>query len=390
MNPVYIVDGVRSPIAKIKRGLRQDGKVNSSSIDSLSPLELARQPLVKLFERTGIAPHECQIFRMGSAISKKCEPELFHAPAKHVIRNTVPGGNLAITAVTLDEACSTGLVAIEDAVKEIRIGYADLAIAGGVDMMSRHPDEDVVRSVTDYESGKSMAVLSDTTAVREGITRDEYDQYTYESYQFAKAHLHDHEERMIPIVGPDGAPLLIIDEEVNRTISLEKIAGYPLFDKPYPTKITAPIHCSKYGDASAFVMLASERVVISRNLTPCARILGFGSHSEKTAGEFILAPDTAIMKALAEAGIPLSKIDFFEINEAFPGSPLSVMQKRGLPREIVNPWGGAIAHGHPIGATGAVLLVKAITILEKNNMRYAVVSLCSAISEAIAVVIERI
>lgn len=416
MRDVYIVGAVRSPIASVKRGRLSKSKVkqlaakvtndlkswlekfsglqvkfdspsNTSAFSGLSPQELAVLVLKSLFNQSGVQPEWVETFRMGSVISQKVEPSMMQAPAKAILRKTVSDpSKILATARTVEQACSTGLVAIAEAAEKVRLGEVEIAVAGGVDMMSRVPDSKVLCGLTDPFTGKLMAHLADEKAQKINFTREDHDQFAIESYQLAKKYLNDHGQSIVPV------GLVQVDEEVTRyPFNPDKIKQMKAIGS---NGIITPANASKYGDAAAFVMLASEEAVKKYNLKPLAKFVSFAEHSEKEPRDFVVAPYGAILKALRKVSdsgkIALLSQMIFEVNEAFATAPLSVMRELNVSRDRMNVWGGAIAHGHPIGATGAVLTVKLINILHKENRNYGVVSLCNAVSEATAAVIEKV
>lgn len=417
MRDVYIVGAVRSPIASVKRGRLSDSAVkkllakgvvslgpwleklsglklefslpkNTSSFSHLSPQDLALRVFAGLVHQSGVNPEQIEIFRLGSVISQKSENSMVQAPAKTILRKSAgdPARILA-TARTVEQACSTGLVAIADAAAAVRNGEADIALAGGVDMMSRVSDRKVLFGLTDPFTEKIMAELADQKAEEVGLTRKDHDQFAIESYELALKHLNDHDLSIQPVAGVNQ------DQEISRyPLNPEKIRSMKAIGS---RGIITAANASKYGDAAAFVMLASEAAVKKHNLKPLAKFLSFAEHSEKEPRDFVVAPNGAILKAIgkinkAEHAGPLIADMIFEVNEAFATSPLAVMRELNVSRSQINVWGGAIAHGHPIGATGAALTVKLIAILRKEDKRYGVVSLCNAVSEATAAVVERV
>lgn len=415
MREVYIVGAARSPIASVQRGrFNEEQKAaakevvamkpelekrsgmnvdfslpqNNSSFSHLPPEELALIVLAGLFERSGVRPEQVDIFRMGSVISQKSEPTMVQAPAKTILKRSASNPDLVVaTARTVEQACSTGLAAIAQAAEKVSLGDAEIALGGGVDMMSRVPDAKVLCGLTDPFTGEIMAMLADEKAKEIGFSREDHDRFTIESYELALKHLNDHGSNLVPV------GKVITDEEVNRyPLNPEKIRQMKAIGR---NGIITPANASKYGDAAAFVLLASEEAVKKHNLKPIAKFVSFAEHSERKPEDFVVAPKLAILKAMRKAvdaghaGLLLFNT-IFEVNEAFATAPLSVMRELNISRDRMNIWGGAIAHGHPIGATGAALTVKLIAILQKEDKRYGVVSLCNAVSEATAAVIEKI
>lgn len=386
-NEVFIVGAVRSGIAAVNPG--RDETPNTSSISSLSPDELAEQVVRSLFKISGISPDILDCFVLGSAISQMLETTLFQAPAKYVIRKASDNRLPKAVGIDVEKACSTGLAAIWCAAREIMLGNAEISIGGGVDMMSRRSNDTIILGLTDPITGKLMVELADLKAKELGFSAESHDNYAKRS--FALAHQHLEQSSIVPIKLSNGG-LLTLDEVVlkyppERIEKLQKRREKIL----YPgCEIMTLINSSKYGDAAAFIALASKKAVQDHNLKPLARIVSFGVFGGKEPKNFVIEPFEAICRALDWASLSAGDIDLFEVNEAFPTPCLYLMDKMKIPREKINPWGGAIAHGHPIGATGAILLTKAITILIQERLKYAVISLCNAVDEATAMVIERI
>ena len=381
--PVYIVGAQRSPIAKVRRG-----NPNTSSISQLEPKNLAAQVLNALFSEVKATRGMEFSFKLGSAISKLLEKRsMFHAPAKHFINGTLWNGANCVDASLIGEACATGLLAIQAGVKDILLNDAELVVAGGVEMMSRHSDEVISKIFLDVSTGKNMAVLSDNKALRLGFSREDQESYALSSYQKAHDHIGDHGLVKIYLPSDKENPALAQDEGPMKIPTLDMIKRLGLIPG---CQITSPASASKYGDAAAFVALASSGAVAIYQLKPLGKIIGFARHSELEPEDFIIAPIGAIKKALERASLRTEDVDLFEINEAFSSTVLATMAGLNIPSEKVNLWGGAIAHGHPIGATGAALVVKNLAMLEKYNKRYGVVALCSAIGEGICCAVERV
>ncbi|OGN08085.1 MAG: hypothetical protein A2750_01375 [Candidatus Yanofskybacteria bacterium RIFCSPHIGHO2_01_FULL_45_42] len=387
MNTVYVVGAARSPIFSVELG--KNGGLNTSSVSGLLPQEIGAQVLAELFTEALINPEDVDFFYLGSAISQKVERTLYQAPAKFIFRKGAAGRVVKALGRTVEKACSTGLSAIWSASRKIMVGKADVAIAGGLDMMSRQPNEVIILGLTDPSTQKIMAQLADEKAAELGFTREMHDSYALESYQFAAQHLGDHQ--IVPIqVGGNAGLEIKSDEEVVRKAS--RITAKLLARSPtYPgCKVITPLNSSKFGDAASFVALASEKAVREKHLKPIARIVAYAEWSEREPKDFIVAPVGAARRVLVMSGLLPSQIDRWESNEAFATVPLNLIKELGISRDVVNPWGGAVAHGHPIGATGGVLTTKHIQILRKDAKRYGMVVICNATGEATAMIFEMV
>jgi len=239
-----------------------------------------------------------------------------------------------------------------------------------------------------------LAILADLKAQDMGFTKEDLDIYTAETYKRAYEHRYDHKPFLVPFVlsktlanGRVIEQVIECDEGATKVRSLEAIQACSPLEG---CKLINRYHASKRADGAAFMIIASEEAVHKYGLKPLARIIGFASHNESEAKDFIVAPAGAIQKALTIAGLAVSNIDAFEINEAFAVSPMAVMKILGLPREKVNVYGSSIVHGHPFGETGTANAVKLVTIMINKGLRFGVLALCSAKRKGIAVVFERI
>ena len=375
MKDVLVVGMMRSPIGT---------GTQKSLLKSLTPQNLSLQVLSALFRQTKVLPENIEVFRVGSVVSLKSSA-ITQAPAREI---ALRAGMFNASSGITEKACSSALRAIHEGELAIRHDKAEFVICGGVDMMSNVTDEVVIGALTCPLTGKTMAELSDLRSRELGFTREDYDKYAFESYERAKKHLNDYQLAgyLTPIFTPNGAaPLLNFDQNITlRDVSFEWLQKLPTLPG---CEITTAGNSSKKGDAAAFLMLASHKAARKYGLAPLARLVAYAEHGGDDPKNFILEPVCAVRKALDEAKISFSDIGAFWPNEAFPGSPLNFM-KSGAPWEIVNPWGGAIAFGHALGATGAVLSVNAICQAIMEGKRYVVVSLCNAIDEATAMVLE--
>lgn len=355
-----------------------------SLLKSLTPQNLSLQVLSALFGQTKVLPENIEVFRAGSVVSLKSN-DIGQAPSREI---ALRAGMVNASANIVEKACSSGLLAIAQAAHAIRHDGAELAVGGGVDMMSNVPDEINIKALTCPITGKMMAELSDLKSRELGFTRRDYDIYAIGSYERAKRHLNDYHlgGYLAPIfLKNSSAPLLNFDQNVTlRDVSLGWLEKLPALPN---CEITTAGNSSKKGDAAAFLMLASHKTAKKYGLKPLARLVSYAEQSGNDPKNFILEPVCAVKKALFASDLSIPDIGAFWTNEAFPGSPLNFI-KSGAPWETVNPCGGAIAFGHALGATGAVLPVNAILHARQEKIKYIAVSLCNAIDEATAMVFE--
>ncbi len=374
---VLVVDALRAPVGS--------GRAKDSVYSGLIPQGLAAQVLDASFKKTKIPPEAIDVFRLGSVVSLKSE-SFKQAPAKEI---ALRAGMFNASASVAEKACSSALKAIHEAENAIRYEKAELAIGMGLDMMSGVPDSVNIQAVTDPLLKKFMAELSDQKARELGITREEYDKYADESYARAKKHLCDYSiDGYVAPISFTNTGGVVVNTDQNLLINerfLEKMKSKLIGG----CEITTPYNASKYADACAKLTLASPRAAKKYHLEPLAKLLAYAEHTEREPKDFICGPVGAVKKAAVFAKIPMCGLESFWVNEAFPGSPLYFID--AVPEalwENVNPWGGAIAFGHALGATGAVLSVNAICQARREKKKYVAVSLCNAIAEATAMIFE--
>jgi len=409
MRTVYIVDALRTP--------RGRGKAGKGALSSVHPQKLLATVLRALAERTGVSGDIDDVV-VG------CVSEVNEQGA-NIARNAVLAAGLpdGVTGVTLNRFCGSGLQAINFAAMGVGSGAQDVVVAGGVESMSRVP----MGSDGGGIDGNNLAlrakvfqvpqgISADLIATREGFSRAELDTFALSSQK--KAGIAIAEKRfarsLVPVKGPDGHVLLAADEHPRPDSTIESLTKLePSFvgmgaaavgpngetlDQialaRYPeVKGIRHVHTagnsSGIVDGAAAVMLASEEYVKAHGLKPRAKIV-----SMATAGAepviMLTAPAPASRKALAKAKMQPSDVHVWEINEAFATVPLQTVRELGIDLARVNPCGGAIALGHPLGATGAMLLGSAIDELERQGTSIAIVTLCIGGGQGIATVIERV
>jgi acetyl-CoA C-acetyltransferase len=313
----------------------------------------------------------------------------------------------SVHAMTINKVCGSGLKAIMLAADTIRLGDAAAVIAGGMENMSLAPylapkarfgcrlgnsqmiDMMIHDGLQDPYSGLHMGELTETWIERHSLTRKEQDEYSARSYRLAQAAVAagTFADELTPVIKSTRKGDVIIDqdEEPGRG-SIDKLTSLrPAFKKD--GTLTAG-NSSTISDGAAFTLVCSKAGMDRHNLKPLARLVASASHSI-APGDFAEAPVGAIKRAVERAGLTLADIDLFEINEAFAAVPLIAIRELSIDPEKVNVNGGAVAIGHPIGASGARLVVTLIRELQARWQRYGVVSLCIGGGEAVAAVFER-
>ncbi|HEX8905565.1 MAG TPA: acetyl-CoA C-acetyltransferase [Longimicrobiaceae bacterium] len=411
MAEAYILDAVRTP--------RGRGKKGKGSLTEIHPQELLAQTLNRLAERAGIDRGEVDDVVVG-CVSQAGEQ------GANIARQAVLAADwpVHVGGVALNRFCGSGLQAVNFAAMGVMSGAQDLVVGGGVESMSRQPmGSDGAGSdghnplLRAKHPQIPQGISADLIATLEGFGREELDRFAYESQM--KAAEAQRECRfgraLFPVVDPaTGAVALEKDEYLRPETTLEGLAQLaPAFTEVGATPVGPngetldQIALSRYPqageirhlhtagsssgivDGAAAVLLASADYVRSRGVKPRARIRAVATHAEEPL-IMLTAPAETSRKALRKAGMQVGDIDLWEINEAFAAIPLQVMRRLSLDPARVNVNGGAIALGHPLGATGAILLGTALDELERRGLATALVTLCIAGGQGIATVIERV
>ena len=410
MREAWIVDAVRSP--------RGRGRKDKGALSGIHPQELLAQTLRALAERSGADPAHVEDVVAG------CVTQADEQGA-NLARNAVlsAGWPETVTGVTLNRFCGSGLQAVNFAAMGVMSGQQELAVGGGVESMSRVP-MGADRAGLDGGNTKlrervvqvPQGISADLIATLEGFTRDDVDRFALESQRRADVARRDGRfTSVVPATDPaTGAVVLEEDEHPRPGTTLEglgeldpafaRLGGSPsgirdltvdgIALERYPEAgkiehVHTAGNSSGIVDGAAAVLLASPEHARSHGLRPRARV-----RSVATAGTepliMLTAPTPASEKALAKAGMTVDDIDIWEINEAFAVVPLQTIRNLGLDPERVNVNGGAIALGHPLGATGAVLLGTLLDELERRDLSTGLVTLCIGGGMGIATVVERI
>jgi acetyl-CoA C-acetyltransferase len=307
----------------------------------------------------------------------------------------------------LNRLCGSGLQAIVSAAQSILLGDTDAAVAGGAEVMSRSPytlpamrwgarmhDAKVidmmVGALSDPFDDCHMGVTAEHVAAKWEISREEQDMLAVESHTRAIRAIA--EGRFVDQILPvelkvkGGTQSFATDENPRSDTTMERLAKLrPVFQKD--GSVTAG-NASSINDAAAAVVLMERSVAEQRGYKPMARLVGY-SHAAVEPKYMGIGPVPAVRKLLESTGLRLSDIDIFEVNEAFAAQALAVSKDLGLPADKTNPNGSGISLGHPIGATGTILTVKAIYELQRTGTRYALVTMCIGGGQGIAAIFER-
>jgi len=394
MTDALIVDAVRSPIGK------RNGTLSHIRAD-----ELGAQVLNALVARNGVDPAEIEDVQWG------CVTQI-DEQAWNIGRNTAltAGWPVSVAGTTVDRQCGSSMQTNFNAAAAIMAGQLDLVVSGGVEMMSRVPmgSNNGSMSPLVYERYDIVmqGISAEEIAKQWNLSREELDRISYESHQRAARAIDEgrFETEVVPVdvdvPEPDGdgggAPTLTrvkfaVDEAVRRETTLEKMASLqPAF---LPDGVVTAGNSSQIVDGSAAVLVASAEKASKLGLTPRARFVSFGVVGVEPHLMLHGNPE-ASAKALAKAGLTWDDIDVIEVNEAFASVVSQFLADTGLQERYdagdVNPNGGGISLGHPLGATGARITATLVSELERRNARYGLATMCIGFGQAIAAVIERV
>ncbi len=389
---VVIVNGARTAIGDYGGALKD-----------VPPTELAARVVREAVSRSGVDPAQIGQCVFGNVI---------HTEAKDMYLSRVAGVNGGLShesgALTLNRLCGSGLQAIVSASQYIMLGDIDAAIGGGAESMSRAAYADVtqrwgarmgdsksidmmVGALTDPFDTVHMGVTAENVATKCGITREQQDAFAVESHRRATAALKEghFKSQILPIElkSKKGPIAFDTDEHVRSDATAEGMAKLrAVFAKDKGT-VTAG-NASGINDAAAAVVLMELEAAKRANLKPMARLVAYG-HAGIDPKIMGLGPVSAVKAALKKAGLSVRDIDVVESNEAFAAQAIGVTQQLDLDPAKVNPNGGAVALGHPIGATGCILTIKAMYELQRTGKRYALITMCIGGGQGIAAIIER-
>lgn len=389
---VVVLSGVRTAIGTY-----------GGSLKNHAPTDLAGLVVSEAVSRAGIAPEQIGHSVFGHVVYS--EPQDMYMARVAALKGGLP---VETPAVTVNRLCGSGLQAVVSAAQQIETGVCHTAVAGGAESMSRVPywvpnarfgyrmgDGALVDAMVSalhcpFEKAH-MGMTAENIAEKWGISRAEQDQAAVRSHNCAQKAIEEgyFKEQIVPIElkSRKGVTLFDTDEHVRHNCTVEDMAGLkPVFKKE--GTVTAG-NASGLNDAAAALVLMDREKAEAQGLKPMARLVGysFAGVEPKYMG---IGPVPAVRKLLEEANLAVSDIDLWEVNEAFAAQALAVAKDLEIPQEKLNPNGSGISLGHPIGATGAVITVKALHELQRIQGRYAVVSLCIGGGQGIAALFERV
>ena len=401
MTEAFVFDAIRTPRGKGKK----DG-----SLHEVKPINLLAGVLTELQRRNDFDTAQVDDVVMG-VVSPVGEQGSVIAK----VAALKAGWDFRCSGVQLNRFCASGLEAVNMAAQKVRSGWEDLVVAGGVESMSRVPiGSDSGAWACDPETNSQTAFVpqgigADLIATIEGFTRDDVDAFAMESQKraarareggyfagsvvpvkdFLDQTILDHDEFIKPHTTMQGLAALKPAFDAMGAMGFDQVAltRYPQVERIHHVHHAG--NSSGIVDGAAAVLIGSEAAGRIHGLTPRARIVAAAlSGADPTI--MLTGPMPAARKALAKAGMTIDQIDLFEVNEAFAAVPMRFMKEMGVQHEKVNVNGGAIAMGHPLGATGAMILGTLIDELHRRNLRFGLATLCVGGGMGIATIVERI
>ena len=392
MTDIYIVSGARTAIGSFGGGLA-----------SLRPAETGAIVIKEAIARAGITADKVQNVVIGTVVPT--QPKDAYVSRVAAVNAGVP---IEAPAMNVNRLCGSGLQAIVSAAQGIALGEQDIAIGGGAESMSNAPHmvltarngqkmgdqvlmDAMLGALHDPFEGIHMGVTAENVAERLDISREAQDALAAESQKRAAAAIAAgyFKEQIVPveIKTRKGTVVFDTDEHVRGETTVESLAGLkPVFKKD--GTVTAG-NASGINDGAAAVVLASGKAVEEHGLKPMAKILGWG-HAGVEPNVMGLGPVKAVPVALKRAGLSLDQIDVIESNEAFAAQACGVAKELGFDPAKTNVNGSGISLGHPIGATGAILTIKAMYELHRTGGRYGLITMCIGGGQGIAMVIEKV
>lgn len=391
MKEIVIVSVARTPIGSFL-----------GSLSSITAPKLGAIAIKGALDKIKLSPNLIDEVYMGNVVSAG----LGQAPAKQAaifagIPNTVP-------CTTINKVCSSGMKSIMLAAQAIQCGDAEIVVAGGMENMSRIPhyldgrngtklgninvkDGLLIDGLTDVYDQQHMGTCGDLCAKELGFSREDQDKFAVTSYErSAKAWANGNfKNEVVPVEIHQrrGEPIIFSEDEEFKNVKLEKIPTLkPVFSKD--GTVTAA-NASTLNDGAAALVLMSLEKAKALQLKPIAKIISYADAAQDPKW-FTTAPAKALPKALAKANLSINEIDFFELNEAFSVVGLANIKLLGLNPDKVNVSGGAVSLGHPLGMSGARIVIALTSILEQNNAKYGAAGICNGGGGASAIVIERL
>jgi acetyl-CoA C-acetyltransferase len=388
---VVVVSGVRTAIGDF-----------GGSLKDFAPTELGARCVREALSRSKVAPDEVGHVVFGNVIHT--EPKDMYLARVCAINGGIPK---EVPAVTLNRLCGSGLQAIVTAAQIVALGDADVAVAGGVESMSRAnywlPSarwgskmgdqvvmDSLIGALSDPFDTSHMGVTAENVAAKYGISRETQDQFSVESHRRAANAIKNgwFKSQILPIEIKDrkGTKNFDTDEHVRAETTMDSLGKLkPVFKKDGSV---TPGNASGINDGAAAVVLMERKLAEKRGLKPMARLVAYG-HAGVEPSLMGLGPIPAVQNAMKKAGLKVADMDVIESNEAFAAQACAVAKDLGFDPKKTNPNGGAVALGHPVGATGCLISVKALYELQRIGGKYALVTMCIGGGQGIAAIYER-
>jgi acetyl-CoA C-acetyltransferase len=391
MNTAVILSGARTPIGNLM-----------GSLAEMSAPQLGSVAIKAAIERSGIKSNDINEVLMGCVLTGG----IGQAPARQAslgagIPNTVP-------CTTVNKVCGSGMKSIMLGTQSIMTGDNEVVLAGGMESMTNAPYV-LPKARSGYKMGNGTMIDSmindgrwdpynnfhmgncgEICARDVKITREEQDEFAIRSFKLANEALDNgyFKDEIVPVSVQKGKEMVTVSEDEGpRKVKYDKIPTLkPSFDK---NGTITPANASSINDGAAAVVLTSEAYANENKLNPAARIIAYSSYAHEPI-MFTTAPVTSIELVLKRANMTIGDIDLFEINEAFAVVPIAAERQLHIPREKLNVMGGAIALGHPIGASGTRIVLTLLTALKKQNKKIGLASICIGGGEATSIIVERL
>lgn len=390
MKEVYIVSAVRTPIGSY-----------GGSLKDIPATKLGAIAIKAALEKAAVKPDQVDEVLMGCVL----QANLGQAPARQAAKYA--GLPDTVICTTVNKVCASGMKAISQAAQSIMLGDNDIVVAGGMENMSSVPyyvenlrwgskygdtkliDGLAKDGLTDCYHGYAMGCAADLTAIDQKISREEQDAFAIESYMRSQTAWNEgkFKNEVVPVEVPSrkGEPVMFERDEEPWNVKFDKIPGLkPAFGKE--GTVTAA-NASTMNDGAAALVLMSKEKANELGIKPIAKIVSYAD-AEQAPEKFTTTPSVAVPKAVKKAGLKMSDIDYHELNEAFSVVGIANIRLMNLDPAKVNVHGGAVSLGHPLGASGARIIITLLNVLKQNNGKYGAAGICNGGGGASAMVIE--
>jgi len=390
MKEVYIVAAKRTPIGGFL-----------GNLTNYSATELGSIAIQSSYQSINIPPQEIGSVYMGNVLSAN----VGQAPARQAAKHAGIPDN--IDSTTINKVCASGMKAVVIGAQQIQLGQEDIVMAGGMESMSNTPHYSLQRKnlklghcemtdgilkdgLTDVYNNYHMGVAAELCVNKYGISRNEQDEYAIASYEKAAKAWNEkkfNDEMILLNVTVNKKEILMNYDEDVAKIMIEKVPNLKPVFLEHGT-ITAA-NASNINDGAAAILLASKEAIEKHQLKPMAKIISYADAAQAPEW-FTTSPSIAVQKALNNARISKDEIDYYEINEAYAAVVIANQKILNLPSRKINIYGGAVAMGHPLGASGARIICTLLSVLRQENGKYGVATICNGGGGASAIVIQNL